>query len=229
MKRFPIYIIPVVVLCLFAAASYAQDEAEPLSKSYIIKHKTVEEFRPLVQAMLSNRGQVTVSESMNMLVVFDRPSYLAQVDSLFEQFDVPAQQFSVTIQLILGSDDPKAVQAPDSVLLHEQLDQFYSFSKYEELDKVLVRAEEKSETSFDLGAGQFNIMMDMDYIEGSGAPVRFRSLILSEYVRDISGKFLKPVYSTSADLRENVVEILTAIKLESMRKTLILLVSVSAI
>jgi len=228
MKRFLVYII-LAVLIPAGAEIAAQQAEEPVSKTYRIQYKTAEEFRPLVQAMLPNRGQVTMSADMNLLVVFDRPAYLAQIDSLFHNFDLPAQQFLVSIQLLLGSNDPEAIQSADSTELHEQLDQYYAFEKLEELDKVFVRAEEKAITTFDLAGGQFNIYMELDHIQFSDVPVRFRSFVLNEYVRDISGKFRKIVYSTSAEMREDMREILAAVKLESTGKTLILLVTVSVL
>ena len=224
MKRFIPYIFMMLSLCL-SAASFAQQEEEPVSKTFRIRFKTVKEFEPLVKAILSNRGQVKSSEALNIMVVIDRPSYLAQITSLLSEFDQPAQQFMIEIQLLLGSDDPKAQTVPDSMAIYELLNPPYFYTKYEELDRVLIRTEAKSLTSFDLAKGQFSIILEVDYIPDAESPVRFRQLILSEYVHDISGKYVKPVYASSAELKEDTKEVFAAVKHEGTGKTLILIVT----
>lgn len=224
MKRFIPYIFVMLSLCL-SAPLFAQQEEEPVSKTFRIRFKTVKEFEPLVKAILSNRGQVKSSEELNIMVIVDRPSYLAQITSLLSEFDQPAQQFMIEIQLLLGSDDPKAQTVPDSAAIYELLNPPYFYTKYEELDRVLIRTEAKSLTSFDLAEGQFSIVLDVDYIPDAELPVRFRQFTLSEYVRDISGKYTKPVYTSSAELKEDIKAVFAAIKHEGTGKTLILTVT----
>jgi len=226
MKRFPVYIILAAVL-FCSAPSAAQLPDEPVAKTFRVRYKTVAEFEQLVKTMLSNRGKIKTSPELNMIVVVDRPAYLSSIESLFRDYDRPAQQFMVTIQLILGSNDPKAVPAADSTALHEMLDPYYYYRYYEELDRVVIRTEEKTVTSFDLAESRFNVSLDVDYISGAQRPVRFRSLVLNEYTRDVGGKYLKPVYAASVQMEKDVREILAAVKLESAGKTLILIVSVS--
>ena len=224
MKHFLLYIFIMTSLFL-GAPSFAQQEEEPVSKTFRIRFKTVKEFEPLVKAILSNRGQLKSSEALNMMVVVDRPSYLARITNLLSEFDKPAQQFIIEIQLLLGSDDPKAKTVPDTTAIHELLDPLYTYSKYEELDKVYIRTEEKSLTLFDLSEGQFSIIFEVDYIPGTETPVRFRQFTLSEYLHDISGKYARPVYTSSAELKEDIKEVFAAIKHKGTGKTLILIVT----
>ena len=225
-----VFCLTVILLFVFLSVpSFAQQDEEPVNKTYRIRFKTVQEFEPLVRSMLSNRGQIQTSGDLNVIVVFDRPAFLAQIDSLFYYFDVPAQQFMISIWLLLGSNDDKAQSVPDSTAIHEMLDSLYFYSKYEELDRVYIRTEEKIVTSFDLAEGQFNISLQVDYIPGAAAPVRFRQFILNELVRDISGTFLKQIYTSSGELREDDSQVFAAIKHETTGKTLILIVTASRI
>ncbi|MFC1553499.1 hypothetical protein ACFL7D_02585 [candidate division KSB1 bacterium] len=220
--------LTIIVIFIFCSITYAQED-DPVSKAYKIRFKTAAEFEPLVKAMLSNRGIVSISEELNMIVVNDRPTYLSRVDTLFMSFDIPTQQFLVTAHLLLGSNDEKAVSSPDSVIIHELLDGYYSFQKYEELDKAFIRIEEKKSTSLDIGGGVFNISFDIDFIPGASAPIRLRRFELNEYITGVSGKIPKLIYSSPAELRENEISIFTAIKHESTKKTLILLLSAQRI
>lgn len=226
MNRFQIYIFTLILL-LSTGISIAQDD--PVPKTYAVRYKTVKEFTPLVQAMLSNRGQIKASPELNMIVVVDRPAYLRAIDSLFYKFDRPAQQFMINIRLLIGTNDPDAVPTGDSTAMHALLDPMYFYKTYEELDKVFIRTEEKTVTSFDLAEGMFNITIDVDYIPGADSPVRFRTFTLNENARDISGKYLKLIYNTSAEFQEDLLEVLAAFKIKSLGKTLIVLVSASLI
>ncbi|MFC1555991.1 hypothetical protein ACFL67_02805 [candidate division KSB1 bacterium] len=219
----------LLVLMTTGTLSAQQGSDDPVSKAYRLRFRTVNEFQPLVQAMLSNRGQITTSDDLNMMVVFDRPIFISQVDSLISYYDRPTQQFLLTFHLVQGTNDPEALEAPDSTLLHNVLDNLFSYDTYAVLDKAYIRVEEKSQTTFDLAEGQFNIQMATDYIRGAAKPVRFRSIVLNEYVRDLSGKITKPIYTGSAEMEENTIHMIAGIKLESTRETVILLVSVSGI
>jgi len=221
----------VVFIFTVSAVSvgYTQQSDEPISKSYKIRYKTVEVFEPLVKSMLSNRGLVNISRELNTIVVRDRPSYIAQIDSFIVQFDQPAQQLLFTIRLLLGSNDPKAKSAPDSVELHQLLDPLYTFIRYEELDKVYIHTEEKSQTTFDCAGGLFSIVLSADYVRGAAAPVCLRQFSVNEYARDVGGKYTKPIYSTTAMLQENKQYILTAVKHETTSKTLIVILAAQRI
>ncbi len=224
MLRIIRFIILFSALCC-SGVVFAQQADEPVSRTYPIRFKTVQEFQPLVQALLSNRGQIEASEGLNMFVVRDLPVNLDQVDSLFTHFDRPTQQFMVEIHLLLGSDDPEALSAPDSMQVHELLDPLYYFSKYEELDRAYIRTEENILTTFYFAAGQFNAALQVDYIAGANQPIRFRQFMLNESVRDISGLFLRPVYLSSGEIAENVKQIFAAVKHQQTGKTLIIAVT----
>jgi hypothetical protein len=228
MKRLKIVLAGVLVFSIVSMV-FAQGADEPVSKTYKVRYKTVQVFEPLVKSMLSSRGTVTVSPALNMIVVRDRPSYLTQIDSLFLQFDKPAQQFLFSIRLLLGSNDPKAHSASDSTALHQLLDPLYTFSCYEELDKVYIHTEERSQTTFDAAGGQFSGTLVADYVRGAGAPICLRQFSLGEYIRDVSGKYLKPIYATTAQLQESIQYIFSAIKHETTGKTLIVLITARAI
>ena len=225
MKRFSIAI--VVVLFVFTNSSLFAQQA--VSKTYRVSYKTVTEFEPLVRAILSNRGTLEISVGLNLMVVRDNPANLADIDSLFFYYDQPAEQFLVNIYLLLGSNDEKAVNSPDSVLIHELLDPLFSFTKYEELDKAYLRTEEKLATTFDLADGQFNVSFDMDYIRADSPLVRLRTFALSESIRQITGVIMRPVYVSSVEMPENQLQLFAAVRHEGSGKTLILLVSASRV
>jgi type II secretory pathway component GspD/PulD (secretin) len=212
-------------ILLINSPLFGQDEDEPVAKSYKIRFKTVRQFEPLIQRILSNRGEFETSEDLNIIVVVDRPAYLTRVDSLVAYFDIPAQQFLINLQLVEGSNDPEAVASRDSTDLHTLLDQFYSFETYEELDKVIIRAEEKTATSFFLAEGQYNISFQLDYLPGAVASVRFREFTLNEVVTGVAGKTTTPIYSSSAEISEDTLQVFSAIKQEKTGKTLILVLT----
>ena len=216
----------ILILSILCSGNVlAQQADEPVSRTFPIRYKTIQEFQPLVQALLSNRGIIETSADLNMIVVRDLPLNLSQIDSLLTRFDRPTQQFMIEIHLLLGSNDPLPPSTPDSIRIHELLDPLFSFSKYEELDRAYIRTEENILTVSDIAGRQFNITFQVDYIEGSAAPVRFRQFILSETVRDISGQFLRTVYASSVEVEENVKQVFAAIKQQQTGKTLVIAVS----
>ncbi len=225
MKKRNYFITSLFFILISYTPLFGQDADEPVAKSYRIRFKTVQQFEPLIQRVLSNRGEIEISDELNMIVVVDRPAYLTRVDSLVAYFDIPAQQFMINLHLIEGTNDPEAIASPDSAQLHSLLDQFYDYTTYEELDKVIIRAEEKTATSFFLAEGKYNISFQVDYLRGAAAPVRFREFTLNEVVTGVSGKMTTPIYSSSAEIPENTLQVFSAIKQEKSGKTLILVIT----
>lgn len=224
MKRLTIYLF---LILLFPCMAFGQATDDPIAKTYRVIYKTVEAFQPIIQSMLSNRGVIQTSPALNMFVVIDRQLYLDRIDSLITYFDVPAQQFLINIQLIEGSDNPNAISAPDSLNLHALLDSMYTYTTYSELDNVYLRVEEKISTELTMARGKYNIAIQIDYIPAFPQPlIRFRQLILNEVALGIAGRETRPIFITSAEVRENVREIFAAFREEKTGNTLILIVTV---
>ncbi len=220
-----LYIIAVLLFLAGNLSAQVVDPDEPISKTYRLMYKTAKDFETLAQSLLSPRGELELSEDLNVLVVIDRPLNISRVDSLIHYYDLPAKQLMVEVQLLEGSNDPAAMATADSAEIHMMLDSLYNFETYEELDKVFIRVEEKLASTFFLAAGKYNISFYTDYVYGAANSIRFREFTLNEVLQGISGKVNTPIYTSSAEIPENTRQLFAAIKLERTGKTILVIVT----
>jgi len=228
-------IIVSFLVLLYTATVFSQvDPDTPVAKTFRLRYKKVEQILPLVRTVMSNKGVVTTSEEFNIFVVKDFPPNIIQVDSLVSVFDVPAKQIFVSVRLLYGFDpEPGSMDAdiptiPDSSEVKEILGQQYGFTKITEVDRGFIRTEEKSQTGLELGSGQYNVVIDIDYIPGNVNLVKFRTFAISEVVSSIQGKYMKPLINTSVEMADGTTELLAVFKKENTDKSLIVIVSVQS-
>ena len=223
-------IICIIIVLFVQRAGFSQvvDPETLTSKTYKLTYKKVAKILPLLASILSNKSVVNSSEEFNLLVIKDYPPNLALVDSLVAKFDVPLRQIAVSVRLLYGfNPDPSSVDAEtptisDSTQIRELLGANYTFNKIIEIDRSFIRTEEKSRTNLELGAGVFNVAIDVDYIPGNPGIIKFRTFAVSEMISGIAGKELKLLINTSAELQDGTTELLTVFKKDD--KSLIVLI-----
>jgi type II secretory pathway component GspD/PulD (secretin) len=77
-----------------------------------VQYRRAAELVPVVQALLSAEGTVTVSERTNSLVVVDTPEAIQRVHAYLERFDQPVEQVRIRVRFhTTAADDETAVAA----------------------------------------------------------------------------------------------------------------------
>ncbi len=75
-----------------------------------VQYRRAAELVPVVQALLSSGGTVTVSERTNSLVVVDTPEAIQRVHAYLERFDQPVEQIRIRVRFhTVAADDKRAV------------------------------------------------------------------------------------------------------------------------
>ena len=77
-----------------------------------VQYRRAAELVPVVQALLSAKGTVTVSERTNSLVVVDTPEAIQRVHAYLERFDRPVEQVRIRVRFnTTAAGDETAVVA----------------------------------------------------------------------------------------------------------------------
>ncbi|MGD9096181.1 MAG: type IV pilus secretin PilQ family protein, partial [Chromatiales bacterium] len=95
---------------LEAQAAIAMEELEPLKTSLIrVKYARASELAALVKSdanrLMSTRGNVTVDERTNTLLIHDTASSIQNIRSLVNSLDRPVKQVMVESRIVIASDD----------------------------------------------------------------------------------------------------------------------------
>jgi type IV pilus assembly protein PilQ len=95
---------------LEAQAALAMEELEPLKTSLVrIKYARAEELAALIKSdanrLMSPRGNVTVDQRTNTLLIHDTPSSINNIRSLIASLDRPVKQVMVESRIVIASDD----------------------------------------------------------------------------------------------------------------------------
>ena len=95
---------------LEAQAAMAMEELEPLKTSLIrIKYARAEELAALVKSdanrLMSPRGNVTVDERTNTLLIHDTASSIQNIRSLVASLDRPVKQVMVESRIVIANDE----------------------------------------------------------------------------------------------------------------------------
>ncbi|MFC1563148.1 secretin N-terminal domain-containing protein [candidate division KSB1 bacterium] len=219
-------IIFILLLSIFAACPIYSQFQQSESKTYKLEHRLTEDFVPLIQALLSKKGQIRESKEMNMIIVNDFPANLIKIDSLIAQNDKPLKQILVTVQLFICSKIDDALVPPEFAETRKLTEGFYDFNTFEKIDRALIIAQENSATSFLFAGEKYSVSFILDYIEEIGRTVSFRNFILTEIDKDIKGKIEKKVFETSTKIPDKNQIILSASKYKNTEKTLVVIVGV---
>ena len=101
MKRFFFLVLTLLLVCVPLMADDAAEAGKSLTvRTFQFKHKQAENAASVIKALLSAEGTMSMQPSANSLVVTDRPENLKKIAAALAKFDVPAQAFRLTVQLL---------------------------------------------------------------------------------------------------------------------------------
>lgn len=212
----------IVMSLSFTSGAFGQFE-ELTTKTFSVHYRSIEEFIPLTQAILSNKGTITPNTTMNVMVVQDYPTNLKRVDSLLLSFDLPLQQMRITIQLVQGStvtDRDKMLANPE---IESLLGDNFKFNRLELIDKGIIVTEETSSTSFDLANGTFAISFLTAYLPLEVPKVELRNFTLTSVRRALGGEERKLLLATSLAMEDGEEQIVGAMKMGLAGETLLVI------
>lgn len=125
----------IMALLLVAGAAFADAaaEADKLAvRTFTFKHKAAEKAAAAIKQLVSAQGTMAIHPSANALVVTDAPENMRAIAAELAKFDTPAQQFRVTVRLVMAgrvpaeqakvADDLKDVAAKIAVLKYNSLE-----------------------------------------------------------------------------------------------------------
>jgi hypothetical protein len=170
-----------VAVALAASVSWAAGEDDPvLARAFEIRYRPPADAAELVEELLSEDGSLTIQPRLDVLVVSDRVSVLAKVESLLRSFDLPPRQVDVTLSLFLGTkrheDEAARAERSESLIDLPPL-QFTKWTSYESLGSRSVNGIEGGEVTAELG-DDFRVSFRVDTVDERQGVVRFSVVTL---------------------------------------------------
>ena len=214
----------LTVIILFAIFSniFAQFGTDLVSKIYNIKHKPLEELVPLARSLLSKKGKIRESYNLDLITVTDYAENITRIDSLIYKYDIPYRQIEITVILAEGFNSEETNDVSDEVA--PLITGIYNFNNLVVVDKGIFRCEEKSNTTLQLGQGEYIFNVLCEYPGGRGNFIKFHQISLSKYVVDIQGRVAKNLFSTTTQIVNDTMSLISASKVDPEDKTLFLIV-----
>ena len=216
------YLGCLIVSLVFTSEVFGQFE-ELTTKTFAVHYRSIDEFIPLTQALISNKGTITPNATMNVMVVQDYPTNLKRVDSLLLSYDLPLQQMRITIQLVQGS----TVTDQDKILSNPEVERLvgdnFKFNRLELIDKGIIITEETSSTTFDLANGTFAISFLTVYLPLEVPKIELRNFTLTSVRRALGGEQRKLLLGTSFAMEDGEEQIVGAMKIGLADETLLVI------
>lgn len=138
------------------------------SRAIPVRYHSVQEAAGLVGSMLGPCGAFRVPRGTGLVVVEDEPGRLDRIAEAVRSWDLPPQPVEVTISLVLASRDvPKqgAGIAPEIRELSDALSDLMSWSRYERLGTVTVRAMEGGVVEAEV-ADDYRVSFEVGAVDG---------------------------------------------------------------
>jgi type IV pilus assembly protein PilQ len=77
------------------------EKLSPLQREIItLKNTTVEELKPSLESMLSERGKIDVVQHNNSLIVYDTEANIGQIKTMVKNLDIETAQISISCKII---------------------------------------------------------------------------------------------------------------------------------
>ena len=180
----------VLAVVLAVGPGPAANDGDPvLARAFEVRHRPPADAAELVEALLSDEGSLTLQPRLKVLVVSDRVSVLAKVESLLQSFDLPPRQVDVTLSLFLGTkrreDDGGRPPRPEPLIDLPPL-QFTKWTSYESLGSRSVNGVEGGKVTADLG-NDFRVSFRVETVDERQGVVRFSVVTLERVARTPQG------------------------------------------
>jgi len=88
----------MIAIMLLSTISWAEETNR--QEQWVVNYLPISEAKSLVQSALSDSGVIAALPSRRLLIVKDNPSHLKDAKKLLDQFDRPADQYRITLELI---------------------------------------------------------------------------------------------------------------------------------
>ena len=201
----------------------AADESDPVqARSYPIRFRSLADGAELLEAILSDEGEITLRPRLKTLVVRDRVSILDQVGPLLKSFDLPPRSVEVSLALALGTQAEAGRTKPGE--LHSQdrgiweVVPITGFTAFDPLGKRSVVGVEGSTVTTDLSE-DYRVIFEVDWVDDDR--VSFKSFSLLRITRSAEGEEqIKRIYSADITVKAGQPLLVGAAQAPNSKKAL---------
>ena len=180
----------LIVLILAALPCPAQ-QAKTIVRVFRIRYAEPADVSTAVQALLSDRGSITVQPSRKRITVRDSPEQMNRIVRAVEEMDVKPEHFRIEVILLQGM--AKLGKGEDPYPISERLKKMFPFNVYTELGRAELQGTVGDAVNVELG-GKYELSMTVQKLrqenfafgfDVSKLGLELQPLVLSE-MRDAS-------------------------------------------
>jgi type II secretory pathway component GspD/PulD (secretin) len=220
--RQPETMILKTLLLLLVLQSFATGADQVLTKAFTIKFKKVDEVATIVNALLSDRGAVTMQPRLQTLVVQDYDKNLRQIEMAIAAFDVPPPAAEVSVKLVRASKTTEA-SISNEIKNMAKVAEVLKFNQYALLDSGILQCEEGQNSVLSL-AKDYQLSFVADIIEEKNNIIRLQNFQLKKKKKDSEGKeIFVPLLTVTINLRDAETLVLGASRFEESDQALLVI------
>lgn len=210
------------LLLLLMLQSFAAGADQVLTKAFTIKFKKVDEVATIVNALLSDRGAVTMQPRLQTLVVQDYDKNLRQIEMAIAAFDVPPPAAEVSVKLVRASKTTEA-SISNEIKNMAKVAEVLRFNQYALLDSGILQCEEGQNSVLSL-AKDYQLSFVADIIEEKNNIIRLQNFQLKKRKKDSEGKeIFVPLLTVTINLRDAETLVLGASRFEESDQALLVI------
>ena len=175
-------------------------------KAFRVDHRPLIDAAELVDAVLSDKGTMSLRPRLKTIVVEDYRSVLTKVESLIRDFDAPPRNVQLTLNLIVGTDESKEQDGrtftpsvnigAEIIDVMNKLEAITKWTKYEVQGSSSLQSVEGGTTMAVL-SDEYRVEMAIDSVDEAAKRVYFKHFKLQKRVPTAEGDRYDDVYATS--------------------------------
>jgi len=220
--RQPETMILKALLLLLMLQSFAAGADQVLTKAFTIKFKKIDEVATIVNALLSDRGAVTMQPRLQTLVVQDYDKNLRQIEMAIAAFDVPPPAAEVSVKLVRASKTTEA-SISNEIKNMAKVAEVLKFNQYALLDSGILQCEEGQNSVLSISK-YYQLSFVADIIEEKNNIIRLQNFQLKKKKKDSEGKeIFVPLLTVTINLRDGETLVLGASRFEESDQALLVI------
>lgn len=177
--------IPIVFLMLIMTASIIESSEEPVTKTFLIKYRRLNDVALKIKPFISNSAKINLDYSNNRLQVQDTRANIDLVEREIHRFDRPPYKIGIRITVISAGkektalkDDGNIQSLPKNISnIPSELNKILKYNKYHLLDNLLITTKEGENYTMSEN-DRYNLHFYSDYIDSNSGAVVLKDFTL---------------------------------------------------
>ena len=210
----------IIAIAILSGNVFAEESI--ITKAFPVKFRKVEDAASLVNALLSEKGAVTMQPHIKTLVVQDYEKNLRQVEMALTEFDSPPPSIELSVKLVFARKTENAPPVSQEIKDIGKLGEVLRFNDYTLLDNGIITSEEGRPAVLNL-AKEYQISFTTDVVQEGNGVIRLKNFQLKKKRKGrAKSEAMVPILSVTLNLKNAETLVLGASQFEESNHALLI-------